>query len=101
MSEEVAGWQCTRCEATHPSNPSECWNCGHEIFEPLSKAEVAAVSHGAESPDSMEFDGQSPTASTGQIGASGPDVALDGSIATEDDESKSIWQRIKGYLPQF
>jgi len=99
MSKEVAGWQCTRCEATHPSNPSECWNCGHEIFEPLSEAELAAGSDGTESPDSMEFDGRSPTASTGEIGASSPDVALDGSIASDaEQQSRSLWQRIKSYI---
>lgn len=80
-------WECDRCETLHTQNPRECRSCGHNIFQPVSDAELQRPSTSNTSPDrstvtSAQVTGtaQDPDYDTS------PDVAIDGSVADDSTE---------------
>ncbi|MFB6112611.1 MAG: hypothetical protein ABEJ58_00750 [Halodesulfurarchaeum sp.] len=38
----MARWRCTNCGTVHRSNPTQCTNCGHTVFEQDRSVEPAA-----------------------------------------------------------
>lgn len=105
-------WACDRCGTIHTQNPAECRSCGHGIFAPISRKEVARQSAGVDAPEAMadEEVGTMGTAPDPDYDSS-PDVAVDGSIAGDSNESPndspkptasgglwSVYSTLRGFL---
>ena len=82
-------WKCKQCDTIHGSNPSACRNCGHPIMTPASPSDLRKHADGVDSPEAMDPD---EIKSPGSIEdpdfseARSPDVAVDGSIGSEETE---------------
>jgi predicted nucleic acid-binding Zn-ribbon protein len=90
-------WACERCDTLHTQNPAECRDCGHNIFKPVSDAELRRRSTGTESPESMSEQAvQTMGTSSKPDMESSPDVAIDGSIAGDatSDSMTSLEQDV-------
>lgn len=97
-------WKCARCGTGHSQNPAECRSCGHGIFEPITESELAEMSNGVDSPDSMDLSGRAAPASKEPSVESGPDVAPDGSLVRDEkqdtnEEEPSLLARVRSRLP--
>jgi predicted nucleic acid-binding Zn-ribbon protein len=83
-------WACDRCGTLHTQNPAECRSCGHQIFEPVSDAELQRRSEDTEQPETVD---DSSVQTMGTITEpdhdSSPDVAVDGSIADDNKQTES------------
>ena len=81
-------WECDRCGTVHTQNPSECRGCGHNIFQPVSDAELQrqSTSHTSPTASAVSAGQVTGTAQEPDYGAS-PDVGIDGSLADEDTDS--------------
>lgn len=104
-------WACDRCGTIHTQNPAECRSCGHQIFDPVSRQELARRSEGINDPETMDAEDIRTMGTTPDPEYdSSPDVAVDGSIAdgtvaeTEGGQTPSsgglwgVYARIRGIL---
>lgn len=81
-------WECDRCGTIHTQNPSECRSCGHNIFQPVSDAELQRQSTSHTSPTASAVSAGQVTGTAQEPDYdSSPDVAVDGSVADEDTDS--------------
>jgi predicted nucleic acid-binding Zn-ribbon protein len=90
-------WACDRCGTLHTQNPDECRSCGHRIFEPVTATEASGRSEGIDEPDAMEIDGDRVMGAAGEPEYdSSPDVAVDGSVASESTHQSQKTHRTSG-----
>lgn len=94
-------WVCNTCGQLHGSNPQRCRGCGASVLSPLSKSKVAEHTTSPADVESLNPDeivtyGTAPEPDF----QSSPDVAPDGSIATDDawQESSLTHSRGQGVL---
>lgn len=86
-------WACDRCGTLHTQNPAECRSCGHQIFTPVSRDELARQSEGIDDPAALDDETIQTMGTTPDPEYdSSPDVAVDGSIATETADSTTASQ---------
>lgn len=77
-------WRCTQCGQLHTRNAKSCRGCGHQIFRPVSDAELEQLSTEGDGVEPMELDRTNTVGSAPEEQlASSPDVNPDGSIAGE------------------
>lgn len=78
-------WACDRCGTLHTQNPSECRNCGHQIFEPIGDTELRRHSESTTQPEAIDDSAVKTMGTSVEPDYdSSPDVAVDGSIADEE-----------------
>lgn len=78
-------WVCNTCGELHGRNPTRCRGCGGSIFTPVSQSRIAEYSEKPAEVESMNPDQIVTYGSTPEPEyESSPDVALDGSIQTEN-----------------
>jgi hypothetical protein len=83
-------YACDRCGEIHISNPQRCRNCGSTVLAPIPTKKLKQQSTGTNAPDSIDPD-KIGTVSKSKPDVeydSSPDVAVDGSIKTEDQQNK-------------
>jgi predicted nucleic acid-binding Zn-ribbon protein len=77
-------WACDRCDTIHTQNPSECRNCGHHIFQPVSDERLRQQGRGAQSYEPAEINSNQKIGTTSESQyTKSPDVAVDGSIEND------------------
>ena len=83
-------YACDRCGEIHTSNPHRCRNCGSTVFSPISPETLIEQSSGAETPERIDPDdiGILSTTDPEVEYESSPDVAIDGSIKTNQTGGK-------------
>lgn len=86
-------WACEQCDTLHTQNPAECRDCGHNIFNPVSDAELRQRSTGNKSTESKSEQAVQTLGTTSEPDVeSSPDVAIDGSIPATSDSSNGEGQ---------
>lgn len=77
-------WACDRCETIHTQNPSECRECGHQIFQPVSDEQLKQQNRRVQSPEAAEVNRNQTIGTNSEAQyAESPDVAVDGSIEND------------------
>lgn len=79
-------WACNHCGTLHTQNPSECRRCSNRTFNPVSDDEMPSSDRDepeAVASDQVDTYGTTPDESY----ESGPDVAVDGSVAANQQRS--------------
>lgn len=102
----MRAWACERCDELHTQNPSECRNCGHGVFRPISESELRQRSSPSDGPDSFTPEHTVGSLPEEEVEKS-PDVNPDGSIKRPDDADgeqddagdAGLLARIRAWLP--
>ena len=84
-------WVCDRCGTIHSQNPPECRNCGHRIFDSMQPTEYERQ-YGEEPPEAVD-DAITMGTTPEPDFESSPDVAVDGSIDTGNDQEANSNQQ--------
>lgn len=95
-------WKCDRCGTLHTQNPTECRECGHQIFSPVSNRSLRERTSKHTAPKGIEPQRDQIIGTTPDDDYDrGPDVAKDGTLITDAEPGpteKQTRSRFGGFL---